>query len=120
LLGPIGMETSRELGKPPFPLSRVQRIVKADKEVAPCSKEGVLAISLAAEMFVKRMARDGQQVARSEKRVTVQQRDIAMAVKRADELFFLQELMGSINGTSMLKEKLKAVEKDVGDDETRV
>jgi len=67
---------SRDPGKSLFPMARVQRILKADKELPTVAREAVLLISLATEEFVKRLSED-----------------IASVVRRADEFLFLEEII---------------------------
>ncbi|PSS29742.1 hypothetical protein PHLCEN_2v2890 [Hermanssonia centrifuga] len=63
-------------GKSFFPVSRVQKILKADKELPMVSREAVLLISLATEEFIKRVSEASHRLAQREKRMTVQRRDI--------------------------------------------
>ncbi|KAF8574328.1 histone-fold-containing protein, partial [Ramaria rubella] len=80
----------RPPGKSLLPISRVQKIIKADKELPSCNKEAVFLVSVATEEFVKRLVQAGQQQASREKRTTVQRKDIVTAVRRADEFIFLE------------------------------
>jgi DNA polymerase epsilon subunit 4 len=83
----------RESGKSLLPISRVQKIMKADKvrgyhalhlssnstsfqELPMVAKEATFIISLATEEFIKRFSEASYHIAHREKRVTVQQRDI--------------------------------------------
>lgn len=83
----------REPGKSLLPISRVQKIMKADKELPMVAKEATFLISLATEEFIKRFSEASYHIAHREKRVTVQQRDIASVARRADEFLFLEEIM---------------------------
>jgi len=85
----------RESGKSLLPISRVQKIMKADKELPIVAKEATFLISLATEEFIKRFSEASYHIAHREKRVTVQQRDIASVARRADEFLFLEEIMTS-------------------------
>ncbi|KIM43301.1 hypothetical protein M413DRAFT_444120 [Hebeloma cylindrosporum] len=87
------VEFMREPGKSLFPIARVQKIIKADKEIPIVAKEATFLISLATEEFIRRLCEAGQQVAHREKRSTVQHRDIAAVVRKADEFMFLEEIM---------------------------
>ncbi|EIM85883.1 histone-fold-containing protein, partial [Stereum hirsutum FP-91666 SS1] len=84
---PVDIE--RETGKSLLPLARVQKIMKADKELPTVAKEAALIISIATEEFIKRLAEASQLVAKRENRVTIQQKDIASVVRRGDEFLFL-------------------------------
>lgn len=86
---------AREPGKSLLPISRVQKIMKADKELPIVAKEATFLISLATEEFIKRISEASHRIAHREKRVTVQQRDIASVARRADEFLFLEEIMTS-------------------------
>ncbi|KDR82645.1 hypothetical protein GALMADRAFT_57722 [Galerina marginata CBS 339.88] len=70
------VELVREPGKSLLPFSRVQNIIKADKEIPIVAKEATFLISLATEEFIRRLTEAGHQVAHREKRSTVQHRDI--------------------------------------------
>ncbi|KAM6494131.1 Histone-like transcription factor (CBF/NF-Y) and archaeal histone domain containing protein [Amanita muscaria] len=97
----------REPGKSLLPFSRVQKIIKADKDIPMVARDAVFLISLATEEFIKRFCEAAQKVAEREKRATVQHRDIgsssqttwksrlvnlwtiAAIVRKADEFLFL-------------------------------
>ncbi|KAI0061667.1 histone-fold-containing protein [Artomyces pyxidatus] len=83
----------RESGKSVLPFSRVQKIMKADKELPMVAKEATFLISLATEEFIRRISEASQRVASREKRITVQQKDIASVVRKADEFLFLEEII---------------------------
>ncbi|KAI0004500.1 histone-fold-containing protein [Russula compacta] len=83
----------REPGRSLLPISRVQKIMKADKELPTVSKEAAFLVSLATEEFIKRLSEASHHIAHREKRVTVQQRDIASVTRRADEFLFLEEII---------------------------
>ncbi|KAH9969616.1 hypothetical protein BC827DRAFT_1161396 [Russula dissimulans] len=83
----------RESGKSLLPLSRVQKIMRADKELPTVAKEAAFVISLATEEFIKRLSEASHHIAQRDKRVTVQQRDIASVTRRADEFLFLDEII---------------------------
>ena len=88
----------RETGKSLLPISRVQKIMKADKvrtslhftcktvslmsfqELPTVAKEAAFLISLATEEFIKRLSEASHHIAHREKRVTVQQRDIGAII----------------------------------------
>ncbi|KAJ3823272.1 histone-fold-containing protein [Lentinula raphanica] len=83
----------RDLGKSLLPFSRVQKIIKADKEIPIIARDATFLISLAAEEFIKRLCQAGQKAAEKEKRTTVQHKDLASVVRRADEFMFLDEII---------------------------
>ncbi|KAG6333788.1 hypothetical protein ID866_5299 [Astraeus odoratus] len=101
----------RETGKSVLPFSRVQKIIKADKDLPIVARDATLLISLATEEFIKRLAEACQKAAERERRTTVQQKDIASVVRRAEEFFFLDEIISSHQrGEPLAKRKPKALE----------
>ncbi|KZP11306.1 histone-fold-containing protein [Athelia psychrophila] len=99
----------REPGKSLFPFSRVQKIIRADKEMPIVAKEATFLISIATEEFLKRFTQAAQRVAEREKRLTVQARDIAHVVHNADEYSFMSDILGyaALGDTSKPKRKPK-------------
>ncbi|KAF9454821.1 hypothetical protein P691DRAFT_201484 [Macrolepiota fuliginosa MF-IS2] len=69
---------NREPGKSLLPFSRVQKIIKADKDIPLVAKDAVFVISLATEAFISELAQAAQRVAEREKRATVQHKDIGV------------------------------------------
>ncbi|TFK70373.1 histone-fold-containing protein, partial [Pluteus cervinus] len=80
----------REPGKSLLPFSRVQKVVRADKDIPMVAKEAVFLISLATEEFIRRLSQYAQRTAERERRATVQHKDIATVVRREDEFLFLE------------------------------
>lgn len=99
----------REPGKSVLPLSRVQKIIKADKDLPMVARDAAFLISMATEEFIRRLAQASQRVAEREKRATVQQRDVANVTRRADEFFFLDEIISGPQPTTA-KRKPKALQ----------
>ncbi|KAI0304405.1 hypothetical protein B0F90DRAFT_1705454 [Multifurca ochricompacta] len=62
-------------------------------ELPTVAKEAIFLISLATEEFIKRLSEASHHIALREKRVTVQQRDVASVSRRADEFLFLEEII---------------------------
>ncbi|KAF9013378.1 histone-fold-containing protein, partial [Cyathus striatus] len=87
------VELTREPGKSLFPFSRVQKIIKADQDIPIVAKEATYLISLATEEFIKRLCTAAQKVASREQRATVQHKDIATVVRKADEFLFLEDVI---------------------------
>jgi histone H3/H4 len=100
----------RDGGKSLLPFSRVQKIIKADKDLPMVAKEAAFVISLAAEEFIKRLASASQMIANRENRATVQQRDIATVVRKADEFLFLEEIIPWITASPPTRRKSKGLE----------
>ncbi|KAG1753569.1 uncharacterized protein EDB91DRAFT_1043230 [Suillus paluster] len=86
-------QRERELGKSILPFSRVQKIIKADKELPIVARDATFVISLATEEFIRRLSEACQKLAEREKRATVQQKDVASVVRRAEEFMFLEEII---------------------------
>ncbi|KAG8968748.1 hypothetical protein FRC03_006203 [Tulasnella sp. 419] len=103
---------TRTPGTTLLPVARVQKIIKADKDLQAVSKEAVFLISVATEEFIKRLARAGHQQAQRDGRLTVQHKDLASAIKRAEELAFLQEIVPQAipTATALQKRQTKKVE----------
>ncbi|CAL1694191.1 unnamed protein product [Somion occarium] len=108
-----GQPITREPGKSLLPFSRVQKILKADKELPIVAREATYLISLAAEEFIKQMAEEICISAQRGSRVTVQYRDVATVVRKADKFMFLDEIIPWHNPDAQAKRKPKALqEKD--------
>ncbi|THV04466.1 hypothetical protein K435DRAFT_649350 [Dendrothele bispora CBS 962.96] len=86
---------TREAGKSLLPFTRVQKIVKADKDIPIMARDATFLISLATEEFIKRLTQAGQRVAEKEKRTTVQNKDLVSTVRKVDEFLFLEEIITS-------------------------
>ncbi|KAF6757572.1 hypothetical protein DFP72DRAFT_239042 [Ephemerocybe angulata] len=97
----------RPPGKSLLPVSRVQKIIKADKDIPIVAKDAVLLISLATEEFIRRIIGAGQRVANGEHRSTVQHRDLATVVRRIDEFLFLEEIMPYLSPDAPSKKQSK-------------
>jgi len=83
----------RQPGKTLFPISKVQKIIKADKDIPIIAKEATYLISVATEEFLKRISEAAMAIAERERRTTVQHKDIATVVRKADEFLFLEEIL---------------------------
>ncbi|KAI6015506.1 hypothetical protein BKA83DRAFT_4232946 [Pisolithus microcarpus] len=101
----------REAGKSVLPFSRVQKIIKVDKDLPMVARDATFLISMATEEFIKRLAQASQKVAEREKRSTVQQRDVATVTRRADEFFFLDEIISGPQPATT-KRKPKALQEE--------
>ncbi|KAI0947463.1 hypothetical protein AcW1_007686 [Taiwanofungus camphoratus] len=84
---------NREPGRSLLPYSRVQKILKADKELPLMQREATHAISLATEKFIERISLAIHRAAQRDGRATMQYRDVASLVRRADEFLFLDEII---------------------------
>ena len=66
----------RQPGTSILPTARVQRIIKADRDVDICSREATFLISAATELFVKRFTDDAYTNSRLDKRKVINYKDI--------------------------------------------
>lgn len=57
------------------------------------AREATFLISLATEEFIKRLCEAAQRQAERERRATVQYKDIATVVRKADEFMFLEGMV---------------------------
>ncbi|KIY61588.1 histone-fold-containing protein [Cylindrobasidium torrendii FP15055 ss-10] len=104
------VQLERQLGKSLFPVSRVQKIIKADKEIPIVSKEANFLISRATEAFIERLCESAAGVAQRSNRATVQHRDLATVVRKADEFLFLEDIIPwSLSDAVAPKKKTKKV-----------
>ncbi|KAI0720556.1 histone-fold-containing protein, partial [Cerioporus squamosus] len=103
---------TREAGKSLLPHARVQKIMKADKDLIMVQREAAFLISRATEEFVQRIAEAAQRVAEREGRSTVQAKDLVASVRRADEFAFLEELLPYLEPEPAAPGRSKARTKD--------
>ncbi|GAA5867338.1 hypothetical protein JCM8547_003312 [Rhodosporidiobolus lusitaniae] len=81
-------------GQAAIAMSRVQRIVKADKDVKICSKEAVFLITKAAELMLGKVTTQAYQNARMDKRQKmVRYTDLSAAVHNHSAWFYLGEVI---------------------------
>ncbi|KAJ7242816.1 hypothetical protein B0H12DRAFT_1221224 [Mycena haematopus] len=111
----------RPPGKTLLPLSKVQHIIKADKacaalqlgftlvhDIAIVAKEATFLICCATEEFIKRLGEAAMALAEREKRTTMQYKDMATVVRKADEFLFLEEIIPWMLPEAQPKRKIKA------------
>ncbi|KAF9485872.1 hypothetical protein BDN70DRAFT_870785 [Pholiota conissans] len=89
-------ETEREPGSTLFPLSRVQKIIKADWAMPIVAKEATFLISIATEEFIKRLVEACYVASQKEKRATIQHKDLVAVTRKADEFLFLEGKLPSL------------------------
>jgi len=83
---------ARAPGKTHFPISRVQKILKADRELFRVEKEATFLLAVAAEEFAKRFGEAAEHTIKGKGRTTIQLRDVSSLTRRASEYIFLDEL----------------------------
>ncbi|KAJ8293231.1 putative transcription factor C16C4.22 [Rhodotorula toruloides] len=80
-----------------IPTARVNRIIKADKDVRLCSKEAVFLIAKATEHMIERMSSQAYQTARLSKKGApakmVKYSDLAKTATQSPEWFYLHEVI---------------------------
>ncbi|KAK0464327.1 histone-fold-containing protein [Desarmillaria tabescens] len=107
----------REAGKSLLPVSRVQKIIKADKDIPIIAKEATFLISLATEEFIKRLSEAAHKSAERNSRQTMQHKDLATIVRKADEFLFLEDIIPwTITDGPVVKRKPKQPGADSGGD----
>ncbi|KAJ7695699.1 hypothetical protein B0H17DRAFT_930296 [Mycena rosella] len=100
-------KVERPPGKTLLPVSKVQHIIKADKDIAIVAKEATFLICCAAEEFIKRFGEAAMVLAERDKRTTLQYKDIATVVRKADEFLFLEEIIPWTIPEAPAKRKVK-------------
>ncbi|PCH40169.1 hypothetical protein WOLCODRAFT_68776, partial [Wolfiporia cocos MD-104 SS10] len=87
-------KADRQPGTPShFPFAKIQRLLKADKELPIVQREAAWLVAVATEEFVRRMGSAAQRIAAREGRSTVQLRDHLMLARKADEYAFLEGML---------------------------
>ncbi|EUC63457.1 histone-like transcription factor and archaeal histone protein [Rhizoctonia solani AG-3 Rhs1AP] len=105
-----------ELGESVLPMARVQKIMRADKELPNVTKEAVHTISVATEEFIRRLSSAAYAQADRDKRSMIQYKDVALAVKRTPELHFLEEMIPTTIPApqALAQHRLKLAERNNG------
>ncbi|KAK7048154.1 putative transcription factor C16C4.22 [Favolaschia claudopus] len=101
-------KVERPPGKTLLPISKVQHIIKADKDIAIVAREATFLICCATEEFIKRFGEAAMALAERDKRTTVQYKDMATVVRKADEFLFLEEIIPWTLPEAPAKRKVKA------------
>lgn len=76
-----------------LPVARVQRIVKADKEIQMVNKEAIFALSVVTEHFIKRLTDKAYEQARMDQRKNVTLKDMSTAIRNYPEFEFLNGIV---------------------------
>ncbi|UZJ54619.1 hypothetical protein CBS101457_003939 [Exobasidium rhododendri] len=76
-----------------FPLARISRIVKIDKEIEMTSKDAIWTISIATELFIKHLTDSAYAKARLDKKKTITYKELASVVEIQSEFSFLQDVI---------------------------
>ncbi|KAL0960821.1 hypothetical protein HGRIS_005840 [Hohenbuehelia grisea] len=83
----------RTPGKSLLPFARVQKILKADEDLPPVSKEVTHMISVACEEFLRLISKAAHELTVEDERTTLLHRDLASIVRREDKFLFLKEII---------------------------
>lgn len=97
----------RQRGVSVLPVARVQRIIKADRDVDICSREATFLISMATELFIKKVTDEAYTNARLDKRKVVQYKDLSRAVQQNEYLEFLKPVVPTAMSLSSALEARK-------------
>ena len=87
-------EESGEAIRPEFPMGRIKKIMKLDKDIGKVNSEALFLVSCATELFLELLAEKSSEVAAEKKRKTVKLEHIRSAVKRHQSIsdFLLDSL----------------------------
>jgi len=86
-------EFLRLTGKSFLPFARVQKILKADRELPLVTKDATHLISIACEEFIKMIMTAAHKLAKEDQRPIVKHHDLAIVVRRVDRYLFLTEII---------------------------
>lgn len=63
-----------------FPIARLKKIIKADKRISTCNNDAATYMAAAAEVFLSELTKKADLICESDKRRTIQYKDIAQAI----------------------------------------
>jgi len=84
-----------------FPLTRIKKIVRMDPEVKGLSKDAVLLVARAAELFTKRLGADTFQIAQIQNRRKLLPSDVSDACGTGEKYSFLYEDLKDLVGVQL-------------------
>ncbi|SCV69819.1 BQ2448_1213 [Microbotryum intermedium] len=103
-----------------LPISKVHKIIKADKDVRLCSKEAIFLISKTTEYMLGKVTQQSYAQARSQKRAkTVKYQDLATVAQRP-EFFYLADVVPHtipLNKALAIRQKMQEAAEGEGDEE---
>lgn len=70
-----------------FPISRIKRIIKADKRINTCNNDAATYMAAAAEVFLTELTKSSDAICELDKRRTIQYKDVAQAIADDERLF---------------------------------
>ncbi|KAI8804122.1 histone-fold-containing protein [Cladochytrium replicatum] len=83
--------TAGTTGNPGFPVSRVKKMLKEDKDIQMITNDAVQVITFAGERFLELLASSAYEYTSHELRKIVTYKDVATAIKSREELLFLED-----------------------------
>ncbi|KAI9228299.1 MAG: histone-fold-containing protein [Piptocephalis tieghemiana] len=95
-----------------LPIQRVKRIIREDADVAACATEATFLISIAAELFISRMAQAGFDYAHRDKRKMVMYKDVALSVAEVEQFEFLGDIVPKTMSLEKALERASSMQKD--------
>ncbi|SGY13813.1 BQ5605_C010g05983 [Microbotryum silenes-dioicae] len=103
-----------------LPISKVHKIIKADKDVRLCSKEAIFLISKTTEYMLGKVTQQSYAQARSQKRAkTVKYQDLATVAQRP-EFFYLSDVVPHtlpLNKALAIRQKMQEAAEGEGEEE---
>ena len=84
-----GANSNSSSGPAIFPLARIKKIMKADKDVNLVSADAVNLISLATDLFLDSFVKKASEISQNEKRRTILYKDFGKLIKRWCHVFFI-------------------------------
>ncbi|PVU99330.1 hypothetical protein BB559_000807 [Furculomyces boomerangus] len=86
-----------------FPISRVKRIIKEDKNITALTTEATFLVSKAVEMFVREITANSYKICNHDKRKTIKYKDMSETVQNIDKYYFLEDIIPSTVSASGTK-----------------
>ncbi|KAK1922238.1 histone-fold-containing protein [Papiliotrema laurentii] len=83
----------KQRGTTVFPIARIRKIIKADKDLDMMTGEAVFMIAVATEYFIQHFMEEGLTKAQLDRRKLVTYKDLASVVSRSDEFDFLRDVI---------------------------
>ncbi|KAJ3226624.1 hypothetical protein HK099_004504 [Clydaea vesicula] len=77
----------------PFPLARIKKIMREDKDCVVIAADSLAYVSLAAEQFLEMFIQSAHNLSKADQRKTVFYKDLANCVKQSDQFEFLEDIL---------------------------
>ncbi|KAJ7571397.1 hypothetical protein O6H91_01G162000 [Diphasiastrum complanatum] len=122
--GDIAAENAIGEAPPPFPLARIKRIIRLDKDIKLLSSDGVLAITRATQLFLETLASASYSSMLKSKRKSIRLPDVEMAIKSNKRIHeFIGDSLSSVSNDTHKAEnngessEEQEEEEDAGEDD---